>query len=72
MKEMNLKLQPLRDQLKTVSHGISELHDQLDEYLTPRPEPETTLPDESNWLFDSDRDYMEQLEHYQAHKGGSQ
>jgi hypothetical protein len=34
------------------------------------PEPETSWEDD-NWLFDSQRDYLEQLEYYKAYKEGN-
>lgn len=43
----------------------------LDEVIAPDlpdlPEPET-LPEVDGWLFDSGRDYMEQLKAYKAHQ----
>jgi hypothetical protein len=38
--------------------------------LPDRPEPDIQLPDESGWLFDSDRGYIAQLAVHQAHKKG--
>jgi hypothetical protein len=47
---------------------LGDLVDSLDIEFPERPEGEIDWPDESDFLFDSDRDYGEQLEHYKRHK----
>jgi hypothetical protein len=39
------------------------------EDLPGRPEPEINTPDESNWLFDSNRTYLAQLAVYRERRG---
>lgn len=70
IRDLNRKLRPLQDRLDAVSRGVADIAHQLDDYLPPRPEPETSLPDESHWLYDSNRNYLDQLSFYRAHKGG--
>jgi len=36
--------------------------------LPPRPEPAEADADESDWLFDSNREYLEQIAVYKRHK----
>lgn len=38
--------------------------------LPPMPEPETP-PESDGWLFDSSRDYLDQLRVYKDHQSGS-
>jgi hypothetical protein len=42
----------------------------FDPELPDRPLPDVDLPDESGWLYDSGRDYFDQLAHYKSHKNG--
>ena len=67
-------LEPVRQRMEElepeVSEAVSEAADDLVVDLPDRPEAEIDPPDESNWLFDSTRDYGEQLCHYRAHRNG--
>lgn len=60
---------PLREEsspyedLKTLQQAIEAKPADLDPDLPLLPEPET-VPDDEGWLFDSRRDYMEQLRYY--------
>jgi hypothetical protein len=50
-------------------YGLA-IHDALGDLepdLPPLPEPEAA-PDDEGWLFDSRRDYLDQLEHYKTRK----
>ena len=61
-------LAPVRERLKSVWLAVQEARDEVEMALPERPEPETRLPDEGDWLFDSGRDYVEQLAIYGARK----
>jgi hypothetical protein len=37
--------------------------------LPPRPESELESPAEDEWLFDSNREYLDQIRAYKARKG---
>ena len=39
--------------------------------MPDRPDPEIDPADESDWLYDSSRAYMEQLDCYKRHKEGT-
>jgi hypothetical protein len=64
------EMQPLQRQLDEARHDLDQTVDTFSVELPERPEPEIDLPDEAGWLFDSGRDYLDQLKHYQARKGG--
>lgn len=64
------ELAPVRERLVGVQQAIQERIDDFDPDLPDRPAPETEAVDESDWLFDAGRDYVDQLRVYQAHKAG--
>ncbi len=51
------------ENLKTIQHAVREKLETLEPELPPLPEPEAA-PNDEGWLFDSRRDYIEQLRHY--------
>jgi hypothetical protein len=53
------------EELKKLQQAIREKLATLDPNLPPLPEGEAD-PDDEGWLFDSRRDYFEQLRHYKA------
>jgi hypothetical protein len=55
------------DDLKRLQQTFKEKLEALDPELPPLPEPQVG-PDDEGWLFDSRRDYLEQLEHYNRHR----
>jgi hypothetical protein len=55
-------LAPLLAKVGRVRHAIAAIS--VTPQLPERPSPETEEQDESNWLYASVRDYLEQLEHY--------
>jgi len=61
--ELQEELSPLQEQLNAVSLAVREIIDNLKVDLPPRPAPGTQR-DGTDWLFDSSRDYWEQLESY--------
>ena len=68
--ELDEALAPLQERLKTVRLAVQERLDALEVELPDCPEPSVTVPGEWDWLFDADRDYLDQLAVYKAHKGG--
>jgi hypothetical protein len=66
--ELQADLEPTQERIDVVWHAIQEAADSLDVDLPPRPEPEIDLSDESDWLFDSARDYLTQLSIYKLRK----
>jgi hypothetical protein len=50
--------------------GVIAKGTSLEVDLPDRPEAVTADVDESEWLFDSSREYMEQIKHYHRHKTG--
>jgi len=67
--EMEEELAPLRGRLEDVRLAIQDALGDLDPDLPPLPEPEAE-PDDERWLFDSRRDYLDQLEHYKNRRAG--
>jgi len=63
--ELNEELSPLDERLETIQQAIREKLATLNPNLPPLPEGEAD-PDDEGWLFDSRRDYFEQLRHYKA------
>jgi hypothetical protein len=51
--------------------AIQDALEDLEPDLPPLPEPEAN-PDDEGWLFDSRRDYLEQLRHYKSRKDGDE
>ena len=68
--ELASELEPVRGRLDVVWQAVQAKIDDFDPDLPERPEPETEDTDESGWLFDAGRDYVDQIEVYQAHKAG--
>jgi hypothetical protein len=68
--EMQTELAPLRERLEPLQQDLIDAWGEFRPELPSRPEPELQIPDESEWLFDSNRDYMEQLEFYKRRKNG--
>ncbi len=65
--ELGEELAPLDERLETLQHAVTEKLAALEPDLPPLPEgvPEEE-PDDEDWLFDSRRDYLEQLENYKG------
>ena len=61
-------LDPVRAQVDAIRQAIQDKLEDFEPDLLDRPEPVTDEPDESGWLFDAGRDYLDQLEVYQARK----
>jgi hypothetical protein len=67
-RDFEMEMQPLRDQLELVQHAVQVKADEFSVDLPPRPEPAEADADESDWLFDSNREYLEQIAVYKRHK----
>ncbi|MBD3341576.1 MAG: hypothetical protein GF353_20900 [Candidatus Lokiarchaeota archaeon] len=67
--EMEEELGPYRNMIKTLWHDIKDEIDQIQIELPGKPQPKITTVSDS-FLFDSDRDYFEQLAAYQRYMGG--
>ncbi len=68
--EMAMELEPIQKRIEAVRQVVQERIDDFSPALPERPEPETDYVDEYDVLFDSNRDYMDQLAVYQARKNG--
>jgi hypothetical protein len=66
--ELQAELAPLRVRLNAVVQAARQAVDNLRVELPDRPAAEIELPNEELWLYDSGRDYVEQIRHYQRHK----
>lgn len=69
--ELDAELAPLRDRLEELRQAVSNEADGLEVDLPERPEPETEEADEEDWLFKSDRTYLDQMAVYKARKLGA-
>lgn len=69
--ELNQEIDPLQERLDAVRQDIQQAIDDFDPDLPDRPEPDIEPEaDADEWLFDSTRDYMDQLAVYAARKRG--
>ena len=68
---MQVELAPLKEQLEPLREKLAQLSKQFNPELPVRPAPHIDVPDEKDWLFDSRRDYLDQLAFYKARKNGS-
>jgi hypothetical protein len=62
-------LEPFETDLENVRHAASEKRETFDPELPPRPEPTIDEPDEDGWLFDSSRDWLDQIDAYSFASG---
>jgi hypothetical protein len=67
--DMQEKLGPIGDQMETLKETIASTVDEMEIEMPVRPTAEIKLPDESEWLYDSNRDYKDQLAAYKKHQG---
>jgi hypothetical protein len=66
--ELQAELDPFRSRIETLRQAVENLKETFALALPDRPDPEVEEPDESGWLFDTERDYLTQLGYYQARK----
>lgn len=64
--ELDADLAPLREQAEAIAADVRDKARDFDPDLPARAESEIEPPDESAWLFDSRRDYFEQLAAYRG------
>jgi hypothetical protein len=64
---MDQELRPHKKRLKRLQDKLAKVAETFDVELPERPAPEVE-PDEETWLFDSDRNYEEQLAFYKARR----
>jgi hypothetical protein len=62
-------LAPIKARLESLKQSAAAKRDSLGVVLPDRPAAVVNGSDESAWLFDSNRDYEEQLSAYKDHKG---
>jgi hypothetical protein len=67
-KAVEQDLEPVRERWDALREQVEAVVEDFDVDLPERPEPEVDRPKESDWLFDSARDDLEQLRHYKARK----
>jgi hypothetical protein len=60
-------LAPVRGKLQTLRHAVEQTVTAFDPGLPGLPVAETPDVDEDDWLYASDRTYLEQLDHYPSH-----
>jgi hypothetical protein len=70
--EWDRALEPLKERLDLVRHAIQDKAAEFHVDLPERPEAAESDADESGWLFDSSRPYLEQIEAYCKYKGTSE
>ena len=69
-KELDAELEPLKARMKAVRQAIQSEIDAVPEVfeLPEHPANELEPPDEAAWLFDSSRDYLDQIAVYKARR----
>jgi hypothetical protein len=65
-KDMEKELAPFKADLENISRQIDLAANHLMPEIPAVPEADIDEPDEDDYLFDSSRDYLEQLEYYKA------
>jgi hypothetical protein len=63
-------MQPLRDRLDLARQALTDKAEMFEAELPDRPALVEANTDESQWLFDSGREYMEQIKFYHRHRDG--
>jgi hypothetical protein len=63
---LDAELEPLRAQAETIAADVRDKLHTFGPDLPPRAESDLEPPDESDWLFDSRRDYLDQLAAYRG------
>ena len=63
-------MKPLRDRLDLARQALTDKAGMFEAELPDRPVPVEANTDESAWLFDSGREYMEQIRRYHLHRDG--
>jgi ribosomal protein S27AE len=66
MSQLMLDRKPLEAEPDDPVHAVQESVTRLEPPLFDPPKPAVTEPGDENWMFDSRREYMEQLRHYKT------
>jgi hypothetical protein len=66
--ELQRDLEPLRERAEAAYRDTLAISESFEVALPDRPAPKIELPDESSWLYDSGRDYQQQLAAYRARR----
>lgn len=69
--ELDAELAPLRERLAELRQAVSDEAAGLEVDLPARPEPEPEATEETDWLFKSNRAYLDQMAVYKARKAGN-
>jgi hypothetical protein len=69
MREFDKEMEPLRQRLDLASQAFEEKLQNFSIVLPERPEADVADGDENDWVFDSSRSYLDQIECYRRHKG---
>lgn len=72
IKAYQVEMEPYQSQLEALYHDIAIEAEEIVVNLPEQPEAELEYQDEDDWLFDSDREYEEQLEVYKKFKNGGE
>ena len=69
-RELDCELEPFRVRMEAIRQAIQGAIENVDSVfeLPDHPETEIDPPDETGWLFDSSRDYLEQIGVYKARR----
>jgi hypothetical protein len=65
------EMAPLKERLESVRQAVQNEADTFRVALPARPATAIPDADESAWLFDASRDYLEQLAVYKARRGAT-
>ena len=68
---MDDELAPIQQDVDSLRHDIENKIEDFDADLPARPESELDEPQDNEWLYDSDRDYFDQLDVYKARRGAA-
>jgi hypothetical protein len=69
-REFGIAMAPLRRRLALATQAVTEKAENLQVELPDRPVAGIAGTDESGWLFDSNREYLDQIRAYAARKNG--
>jgi len=69
-RHLQRKLAPLKERRGDVQRAIEAAQESFDPPEMERPEPTVDPGEEADWLYASDRTYLEQITHYKARRNG--
>jgi hypothetical protein len=62
--EMQLEIYPIKEKLKNIQEDVNSSIDDIEVDLPEKPHAEVPFHPGNGWLFDSKRDFLEQMKHY--------